>query len=311
MGLQGSESQTLRDRMATWRELVEQCGRKPTRKRVHVLRVVTLRIQAEVEYEMNQLPRASHEAQAMLHFENVADRLRNALGPVRELDVWIGKLRRLQDSQSGTVDYLPRSSRETIRQIGRIEERLTTKRQKAGLKLVAEIEKRHQNLMMASRDVERATGERRHDLDGEQASSLLNEFAKLVGEFPIFDEENLHDFRKRIKNIRYLAEIHRADPTCGQIASQLRKAQSAIGEWHDWQVLARIASRGKHSKDVEAGELLNSVAAEAYEAAVGVCHNMMRRMADLAQNRHAGSQHMRKAPVRGEDTMGVSAKKLA
>jgi hypothetical protein len=34
-------------------------------------------------------------------------------------------------------------------------------------------------------------------------------------------------------------------------------------------------------------------------------------MADLTQNRHAGSQHMRKPPVRSEDTMGVSAKKLA
>ena len=70
--------------------MVDRCGRKPTRKRVHALRVVTLRMQAEVEHELSELPCASHEAQAMVHFGKLAAKLRDALAPVRELDVWIG-----------------------------------------------------------------------------------------------------------------------------------------------------------------------------------------------------------------------------
>jgi len=157
----GSESQMLSERLSSWRESVQQCGRKPTRKRVHALRVVTLRIQAEVEHKLDELPRASHEAQAMLRFGKLADRLRDALGLVRELDVWIVKLRRLRESQSETADYVPRSTMETVRQLTGLESRLTKKRQRAALKLVAEIEKRQENLMTASRDVEKVVGDSR------------------------------------------------------------------------------------------------------------------------------------------------------
>src|SRR3569833_2344282 len=117
----GTESQSLHDRLAAWRDLVERCGRKPSRKRVHALRVVTLRIQAEVEHELSDLPHASHEAQAMMRFGKLADKLRDALGAVRELDVWIGKLKRLPGSLNVDAEYVPRSTRATIRQLERLE----------------------------------------------------------------------------------------------------------------------------------------------------------------------------------------------
>ena len=273
------------------------------------MRVVTLRIQAEVEHKLDELPRASHEAQAMLRFGKLADRLRDALGLVRELDVWIVKLRRLRESQSETADYVPRSTMETVRQLTGLESRLTKKRQRAALKLVAEIEKRQENLMTASRDVEKAAGDSRQTVDDEQSATLLKEFAGITAEFPVLNEENLHDFRKRIKKIRYLAEIYRADPACGRIAAQMKKAQAAIGEWHDWQVLARTASRGKHAKNVEAGDLLSSLATEAFEAAIATCDGVMRRMADMGPGREIG--RALKAPVRSEATADLPARKLA
>ena len=309
----GAESQSLRDRLTVWRELLEDCARKPTRKRVHALRVVTLRIQSEVEHELNDLPVASHEAQAMLRFGKLANRLRDALGPVRELDVWIGKLRKLRGSLSGAVEYVPRSTRETGRQIAKLENRLTSKRERAGLKLTGEIEKRHEDLLSAAIRLEKGSSDRVHEVDADQAQALLNEFEHVRAEFPVLEEGNLHDFRKRIKKIRYLAEIHRADPGCERIAAQLRKAQSAIGEWHDWQVLARTASRGKHAKNAEAGELLDSLAAESYEAAIAVCHVVLEKMSDLkTQAANAASRQTRKPPV-GSSEIGtaVTARKLA
>src|SRR5215469_11877094 len=104
----GMYSLTLRDRVDAWRELLDECGRKPTRKRVHALRVVTLRIQAELEHEVAELPHASHQAQAMLRFGKLAEKLREVLAPVREFDVWIGKLQRVRVSLDRTSGYVPR-----------------------------------------------------------------------------------------------------------------------------------------------------------------------------------------------------------
>lgn len=311
MGPGGTESQTLRDRILSWRELVAQCGRKPTRKRVHALRVVTLRIQAEVEDELNDLPRASREAQGMVRFGKLAEKLREGLGSVRELDVWIGKLCGLRESLSGTTVYVPRSSRETSRQLEKLEHRLMRKRERAGAKLIAEIEKRQDDLLLAAQHVEKATGERVDEADGDEASKLLREFARIVAEFPAFDEDNLHEFRKKIKKVRYVAEIHSANPVCGRIAVQMKNAQAAIGEWHDWQVLARTAERGKDTKQAEAAELLNSLTAEAYEAAIATCDGVLRDMADLQQGRNAAVNHVRKPPMRAENTASESARRLA
>jgi hypothetical protein len=68
--------------VGAWRKLVKRCGKKPTRKRAHALRVVTLRIQAEVENKVVDLPHASHPAQAMLRFGKLAEKLRAALRSV-------------------------------------------------------------------------------------------------------------------------------------------------------------------------------------------------------------------------------------
>jgi len=93
----------------------------------------------------------------------------------------------------------------------------------------------------------------------------------------------------------------------------LRKAQSAIGEWHDWQVLARTASRGKHAKNAEAVELLDSLAAESYEAAIAVSRGVLEKMSDLkTQAANAASRQARKPPVRSSEIgTAVTTRKLA
>jgi len=276
---------TLRDRVAVWRELLDQCGRKPLRKRVHALRVVTLRIQAELEHELAELPSASHQAQAMLRFGKLADKLRQVLGPVRELDVWIGKLQKLRTSLGNTTEYVPRSTRECIRQMERLEDRLRKKRRSAAEKLIAQIAKRRGDLVQVSDEVDQLARDRLHTADTDIVETILKQFADVASRFSAFDEENLHDFRKQIKKVRYLAEIHQdADPICGRIATQVKKVQSAIGEWHDWQVLARTAKHGRYARQVELGELLDSLAGETLEAAIATCHSIKARILDL----HAG-----------------------
>lgn len=306
----GSQTQTLSNRLAKWRELLELCRRKPTRRRVHALRVVTLRIQVEAQDALDDLPHASHEAQAILRFGKLAQKLREVLAPLRELDVWIGKLRRLRESLSETTEYVPRSTRQMIRQIMRLEDRLQKKRQRAALKLVKKIEMRRQGLMLISRDLEEWGGVRTHEVDGTASAGPAKKFAAIVAEFPVLDVSNLHDFRKRLKEIRYIRAIHPASPECQGIATQMKKAQTAIGDWHDWQVLARTAARERHA-DVELVDLLASIASEAARSAIAVSQVTLQRMANLDREQQAEFDVPRKAPVRSESALSLSARKLA
>jgi CHAD domain-containing protein len=305
------ESEKLADRLSNWRELIKRCERKPTRKRVHALRVVTLRVQAEVEDESYGLLRASHEAQTMLRFGKLAKKLRDALGAVRELDVWTVKLSGLRESLNETSTYIPRSSRETSRQLERLERRLLKRRERAGEKLVKHIEKWREDLLLAATHVEKSMEEHGEALEGDRAPNLLKEFAGIVANFPEIGEENLHEFRKRIKRIRYVAEIHGADPVCGRIAEALKRAQGAIGEWHDWEILARTARHGKHAKDVEAVELLSGLTADSYAAAIATCDRVIRQMADLNRELGLGLGAARKMPVRDETSVDAAVMKLA
>lgn len=307
----GVESHTLRDRLAGWRELLEGCGSKPTRKRVHALRVLTLRIQAEVEQELRELPSASHQAQAMLHFGKRATRLRKMLGSVRELDVRIDKLRGLKESHNETSLYESRSIRQTANQIERLETWLSRKRRSAAEKLARTIEKNRGDLLHAASDLSKAVGEMPQDPGGKSVV-LLNDFQELSAKYPVFDKDNLHDFRKSIKKIRYLAEIHAGDAGCAHIATQMKAVQSAIGEWHDWQILEQTAVGRKHAKASELHALLARLTIEAFDSAVAVCHKVT---VSLASSTPAAANSAvmagRKKPAVREQPNATSKKKSA
>jgi CHAD domain-containing protein len=274
-----TKAATFDGRVAAWLDLLSCCGEKPTRKRVHALRVATLRLQAELERDITELPHATHQAQAMIRFGKQAEKLREALGPAREIDVWISKLRGLRASIEKPGDYVPRTFEECVRGIDRLEERLKRKRKAAGKKLAASIEEKIDRYGKAAEDLRAASDESRLPDARGIAEELIADFSRGRAEFPVLDEANLHDFRRRIKTVRYLAELHAGvDRDCARIATQMKKLQGAIGEWHDWQALA-VDTRGVHhawSKPL--AELLESLSRETFEAALATAQSVTLRM---------------------------------
>jgi CHAD domain-containing protein len=266
---------TLTHRVAAWVDLLARCGSKPTRKRVHALRVSTLRLQAEVERDLTELPHASHQAQAMLQFGKQAEKLRQALGPVREIDVWIGKLRGLRTSLNKSGDYVPRTMQECLRGVDRFEEQLKGKRRSAAKKLAASIEKKSGRFVKAAEKLEATPEESRLPDATGIAKELVAHFGRARAEFPVLDESNLHEFRKRIKTVRYLAELHAGSD---RVATQMKKLQGAIGEWHDWQALAEETRRGDHAWSKPLAELLEMITKESLEAALETAYSVMARM---------------------------------
>jgi CHAD domain-containing protein len=293
------------ERLEVWRQLVDRCGRKPTRKRVHALRVVTLRLQAELEIDLAELPQASHQAQAILRFNRLGEKLRKALGPVRELDVWDGKLDGLRGSLTEHAGYVPESAQAITRQIEKLESRFKLRRRRFEKRLLAAIDKRKDKFAAAAGEIDGAVDAQKHDGGQEAIIAIRESFAEATNDFPAFNEENLHEFRKRIKMIRYRADMHAAEPAGAQMAAQMKKVSSAIGEWHDWQEIAREAGHAHGRKSKELAEMLDAIAAEALELALATSQNVTARLLEKqSSTMEAGNVSDRKPPKRGDPMRG-------
>jgi CHAD domain-containing protein len=295
------------ERLDAWRRLLARCGRKPTRKRVHALRVVTLRILAELEHQLGERGNGDPESVAATRWIKLGEKLRQALSPVREADVWLDKLTALRQSLENTNGYSPRSNKACVRQIDELEEMLRAKRRQWEKTLVAEIESRRDRLEESSRQIEAAHsrsvgvgGLPQGDAGGLQ---IGEQFARVVKEFPSLDAGNLHEFRKSIKKVRYMAEIYAVhDAEAGRLAAWLKKIQSAIGEWHDWQALAKRESHANGKRE-ELTELLETLAAESLEKALGVCGRVTTNLLRRNNGAHDFSHLPEKKTVRSAESI--------
>ena len=76
----------------------------------------------------------------------------------------------------------------------------------------------------------------------------LEQFAQLATEIETLTPESLHDFRTHSKRIRYLAEMGCDQPDGELIVRELKRLQYAVGIWHDWSELLRLAERALADK---------------------------------------------------------------
>jgi CHAD domain-containing protein len=278
----------FRRQVEAWRQLLFQCGQKPSRKGVHGLRVATLRLQAGVEYWLRDQEPDAPAARAAKRWSRQGKKLRRALNPVREADVSLAKLASLRASTAGPPEGQLPCSRSCLRQIGELEARLTEKRQAAAKKLIAVIEGRRKRMEQLSTELEAALAPCPWGCSGKD---LLAMFASLREEFPELKAEILHTYRKRIKKVRYLAEISAVgDPLAARQAATLKRMQAVAGEWHDWQALAKQAGRAFRSRARTCAltQLLEARTQEFLKEALGLCRRataqLLRRGAPSASS---------------------------
>ena len=94
--------------------------------------------------------------------------------------------------------------------------------------------------------------------------------------------ENLHAYRTRCKQIRYVAEM--AGNTAKQVVGPLKLVQDAIGDWHDWQTLTETAeSLFSQSRDSALMSALRNVTNAKFVEARGLCQESRRTL--MAQYR--------------------------
>ena len=294
---QAADTRLQNKQIRAWLQLLRDCAEKPSRRRVHAVRVATLRLLAMAEALLATLTARSDEAAAVQHWIKQATRLRGALSTIREIDVYRSRLAHLRTTLEEPGSEYIHIGRRLAHQVDQLDDHFKQRRKKAEKKLVAQIAARAIRLRKLS------------DVLGDQfaasapefgASSLALWIAGLTAGYTEFTEENLHAFRKRIRQMRYLIEaFHSSDRMVRQVARMLRSLQVAIGTWHDWDALAGEARSACHDfagRDSLAA-LLDELARESLAKALHACAHMMDKLGKLHTAESAPGQSARKRPV--------------
>jgi CHAD domain-containing protein len=263
-----------------WRDLIAECGHKPSRKRVHGLRVATLRLQAEIDFRL--LDHDAHDplVDAARCWKKQADKVRKALSPVRDADVYLDMLKKLR-TEGAAQDQSPLSSG-CMREIEKLEGRLREKHNSAEKELLVEIRRRLAKLETSSRNLQNNLDKRNAWAGSDRARMIRGLIAGLAAEIPALNAETLHDFRKRAKTARYLSEIPaKKNLQAARQTALLKKMQNAVGKWHDWQTLAAHA---QHALGTAEGDglvrLLEERAEESLQSALDQCRQMTAQLLD-------------------------------
>jgi len=309
----GAEPEWQRQ-IAAWRELLDECLGKPTRGRVHALRVATLRLLADIPHWLQGHEPEQKSARAGQRWSKQAEKLRKALQPVRTVDVDLAKLLALRAQLVGHGANPVRANRRCLRQLDKLARRFRQMRRSSEKDLIAELEDRRPRLRRTSLALERALAPLRLSAETATAETIRALLAALAAEFPELNEGNLHEYRMRVKAVRYQADLAaRSDPGVARQAAAMGRMQVAAGEWHDLRMLARKASRelGKGSARGGLVELLEELAAESLQKALALCRRTTAQLLKAeAQKATQPRPAVLKFPPRRAEPEAAPAKKV-
>ncbi len=77
----------------------------------------------------------------------------------------------------------------------------------------------------------------------ENVRQQLSELATGHASRQVLKPPRLHALRIRLKLLRYQVELAAETPEQKELAQELKSAQDTIGEWHDWEMLAKSAEK--------------------------------------------------------------------
>jgi CHAD domain-containing protein len=195
---------------------------KQTPESVHGFRTGTRRVQTLLQ-ELQ--PEPDRNQKRLL---KTLGRIRKRAGKVRDLDVQLAALRRLRMPQE------PRRKTQLMHQLIALRAEQEKKLRKLLTKESArEVRKR---LKRAARDLKPASA--RDPLA--VARAILARVDHPTG---TVTEDILHQYRIAGKRARYAAEFAPPSPEADRFIAQLKRAQDALGDWHDWLTLSQTAAK--------------------------------------------------------------------
>lgn len=304
-------------------QMLEAClteaGGPPDVESVHQLRSGTRRVEATLETlarEAGTRGLGARTEQARQRWLRQLKKVRQASGMVRDLDVHREILaEHYLPSQDLTEESAVRELTATdaaaskpalkgaakahdehalFRQARVLDRWLAARRTTAAEELRAALQQRDAKLAQAEQQFVTAWGARRSAAHGSRrpaALLALEDYLRLMDAMPHLDAENLHDFRKGAKKARYVAEAGEEDAAANAIAKAIKRVQDAIGDWHDWEVLAQESHEAlKHDGAALEAELSHRVE-HYYQRAMRTAATQGRRLVGEWLAMRPGARH--------------------
>lgn len=212
-------------------EAVSKLLKEATPKSVHRLRTTIRRIESLVSYAHPDLGGKLERSLEKL------EELRKRAGKVRDIDVQTGLLDQIGNG-STAADRKTLASlleRKRSRQLKRLRFALS---KLADDKLFSRLERVAEKVGAGPSGVNRPLAplqEARFQL-----SRLAADFSSQPS-FKSLKPSRLHAARIQLKKIRYLAELAEETHERTMFLDQLKKVQDAVGAWHDWEELTKLA----------------------------------------------------------------------
>ena len=298
----------LRKVAADMREEVEACrnDKPPKVEAVHHLRTGARRVEATLETlarEAGARGLGETAEKARQRWLKQLKRVRRAAGVVRDLDVHRKLLE--ENFLGGAGDQEAKAAaREPsllVTQAQALDHWLESRRGVAADELCSTLDGHVARLLDAEQNffaliAKRRSLGRRAPRPAEQLA--LEDYLRLLDAMPLLDRENLHDFRKGAKKARYVAESEENNAAAEAVAKTVKRVQDAIGEWHDWVVVADEASEALGNDGASLHAELHRRAQQAFDRALRITSNASRRIVGEWQAEHRRRRRPPRTTVR-------------
>ncbi|MGA7769573.1 MAG: CHAD domain-containing protein [Candidatus Sulfotelmatobacter sp.] len=237
------------------RKLLKKFPRRPLPEHVHRLRTHTRRLDAMLQGLM--LTSRRNERRLV---EAIA-RLRKRAGKVRDMDVLAGFVCTLRVSGENDCRI-------------QLLEHLGAQRFRRARKLYNLVRvdghEMQRRLKRCLTDMDRALENRNVSMN---ALALSHRLSAELASPPRLDAGNLHDYRKKVKELYYLLQF--LNHSNAHFAETLGRVKDAIGKWHDWEELAAIADRlFDHYPACNLVEEIQSIRQAKFEHALAIANEM-------------------------------------
>jgi len=203
----------------------------PTRRAVHNLRTRSRRLEAVAALLL------LHDNQTARQLLKSIKAIRKTAGDVRDMDVLEAKVRFLIRSSSNQ----PISS---LSSFERLLAHLQAIRAESARELVQSFSADRKNLRRSLKSFSKCVEEEftPQGMDARQAHAVFEELCR----WPRLCAQNLHAFRIKIKELRYMLQLMECANQA--LLNALDRAKTRIGAWHDWEQLHRIALEFLHPR---------------------------------------------------------------
>jgi CHAD domain-containing protein len=210
------------------RKLLKKMSAEPTPEQVHDFRTNSRNMEASLQafgLENSGLGRRVLKP---------LSRLRKRAGKIRDMDVLTSYAMSI-DAEDGEQNCAVQ-----------LLEHIGVQRRKYARKFHSASRQRGSKLRRHLKRVERELGRKEASIKDKRAlpaepSSPALKVAAELGSIPRLSHSNLHPFRLKVKELRNLLRL--ADKADQDLIAALATVKDAIGEWHDWEELVKIADK--------------------------------------------------------------------